>query len=108
MSRQILRPSGWQCRWCRELTLVTIRPSSFRRYTFSVETLMAIGQIETARSKAQPEALESGRFAPASLVQRVPVWPIVILIIAAGFRYWNLLGLPLFVDESLWLRWATN
>ena len=69
---------------------------------------MAIGQMETARSKAQSEALESGRFAPASLVQRVPVWPIVILIIAAGFRYWNLLGLPLFVDESLWLRWATN
>ncbi|HEX3245029.1 MAG TPA: glycosyltransferase family 39 protein [Chloroflexota bacterium] len=34
--------------------------------------------------------------------------PLAIIGVAAAFRFWNLLGLPLFVDESLWLRWALN
>jgi uncharacterized membrane protein len=42
------------------------------------------------------------------LLARLPFGPIAILAVGAAFRFWNLLGLPLFVDESLWLRWATN
>ncbi|MFN0070945.1 MAG: glycosyltransferase family 39 protein [Chloroflexota bacterium] len=36
------------------------------------------------------------------------VLPLLVLGVAAAVRFWNLNGLPLFIDESLWLRWALN
>jgi hypothetical protein len=59
-------------------------------------------------SDAGDRDLQSPASRPATALSRLPIWPIAIIAVAAGFRFWNLLGLPLFVDESLWLRWATN
>jgi hypothetical protein len=55
-----------------------------------------------------PPPLVASASGTRSLLARLPFGPIAILAVAATFRFWNLLGLPLFVDESLWLRWATN